>query len=99
LGGVFGRKKPGSTRRLPSPTVKLLKVVPSRGTLDADNWASSGGSKAWENYQVYYDWLLQQNVFKQKLDAQEAFTNDLIDDINRFDARKVTTMAEAYKGK
>jgi len=40
-----------------------------------------------------------ENIIKQKLDAQEAFTNDLIDDINKFDAREVTAMAEAYRGK
>src|SRR5215831_6165506 len=34
-----------------------------------------------------------ENIIKQKLDAQEAFTNDLIDDINKFDAREVTAMA------
>jgi hypothetical protein len=43
--------------------------------------------------------LLQQNVIKQKLAAQEAFTNELIDDINKFDATEVTAMARAYKGK
>jgi NitT/TauT family transport system ATP-binding protein len=51
------------------------------------------------NYQAYYDWLLVQNVIKQKLDAKEAFTNELIDDINTFDAAEVTAMAEAYKAK
>jgi hypothetical protein len=36
-------------------------------------------------------------VIKQKLDAKEAFTNELIDDINKFDAAEVTAMAQAYK--
>jgi hypothetical protein len=44
------------------------------------------------NDQAYYDWLLQQNVIKQKLDAKEAFTNELIDDINKLDAAEVTAM-------
>jgi ABC-type lipoprotein export system ATPase subunit len=42
------------------------------------------------NDQAYYDWLLQQNVIKQKLDAKEAFTNELIEDINKLDAAEVT---------
>ena len=56
-------------------------------------WGESVGA----NYQAYYDWLLQQNVIKQKLDAKEAFTNELIDDINKFDTAEVTAMAQAYK--
>jgi hypothetical protein len=51
------------------------------------------------NYQAYYDWLLQQNVIKQKLNAKEAFSNELIDDINQLDAAEVTAMAKAYKAK
>jgi len=34
-----------------------------------------------------------------KLDAKEAVTNDLIDEINKFDATEITAMAKAYKGK
>jgi NitT/TauT family transport system substrate-binding protein len=80
--------------------VKLLKARAESWSLDADKagvkrWGESVGA----NYQAYYDWLLQQNVIKQKLDAQEAFTNELIDDINKFDATEVTAMAQAYKGK
>ena len=80
--------------------VKLLNARAQSWTLDADNmglkwWGESIG----ETYQAYYDWLLQQNVIKQTFDAQEAFSNDLIDDINEYDAREVTAMAEAYKGK
>jgi NitT/TauT family transport system substrate-binding protein len=80
--------------------VKLLKARAESWSLDADKagvkrWGESVGA----NYQAYYDWLLQQNVIKQKLDAQEAFTNELIDDINKFDATEVTAMAHAYKGK
>jgi len=80
--------------------VTLLNARAQSWTLDADNmglkwWGESIG----ETYQAYYDWLLQQNVIKQTFDAQEAFSNDLIDDINEYDAREVTAMAEAYKGK
>jgi ABC-type transport system involved in cytochrome bd biosynthesis fused ATPase/permease subunit len=66
---------------------------------DGEFMAIVGPAGCGANYQAYYDWLLQQNVIKQKLDAQEAFTNDLIDDINKFDAAEVTEMAKAYKGK
>jgi NitT/TauT family transport system substrate-binding protein len=80
--------------------VKLLNARAQSWSLDADKagvkrWGESVGA----NYQAYYDWLLQQNVIKQKLDAQEVFTNELIDDINKFDATEVTAMAKAYKGK
>jgi hypothetical protein len=80
--------------------VKLLNARAQSWSLDADRagvkrWGESVGA----NYQAYCDWLLQQNVIKQKLAAQEAFTNELIDDINKFDATEVTAMARAYKGK
>jgi len=80
--------------------VKLLEARAKSWSLDADNmgvkrWGESVGA----NYQAYYDWLLQQNVIKQKLDAKEAFTNELIDDINKFDVAEVTALAKAYQAK
>ena len=38
-------------------------------------------------------------VLKQKIDANELVTNDLIDDINKFDAAEVTKLAKDYKAK
>jgi hypothetical protein len=80
--------------------VKLLKARAQSWSLDADQmgvkrWGESVGA----NYQAYYDWLLQQNVIKHKLEAADAFTNELVEDINKFDAAEVTAMAKDYKTK
>ena len=79
--------------------VKLLKARAQSWSLDADNMGvKPWGEGAGANHQAYYDGLLQQNVINQ-LDANEAFTVDLIDDINKFDAKRSTAMAKVYKGK
>ena len=62
----------------------------------AANWPpEAGGVKKWgensiENYDKYVDFLVANGVLKQKIDAKELVTNDLIDDINKFDAAEVT---------
>jgi NitT/TauT family transport system substrate-binding protein len=58
-------------------------------------WGESVGA----NYQAYYDWLAGQKVIKQKIDAKDVFTNELIDDINNFNAAEVVAAAKAYKTK
>jgi NitT/TauT family transport system substrate-binding protein len=76
-------------------------------TLDARarNWRYEPvGGKRWgdnvqANYQSYMDWLLAQGVIKQKTDANDIVTNDLLDDINKFDVAAVTAEAKAYKAK
>src|SRR5262249_2030519 len=97
---IFPQTKPTGIDEATALTneVKLLKARAQSWSLDADKmgvkrWGESVGA----NYQGYYDWLLQQNVIRQKLDAKDAFTNELIDDINMFDAAEVTAMARAYK--
>ena len=97
---IFPQTKPTGIDEVTAPAkeVKLLQARAQSWSLDADKmgvkrWGESVGV----NYQAYYDWLLQQNVIKQKLDAKEAFTNELIDDINKFDTAEVTAMAQAYK--
>jgi NitT/TauT family transport system substrate-binding protein len=49
------------------------------------------------NYRDYADFLLKWGIIKQKIDGGELITNELIDEINRFDAAKVTAEARAYK--
>ena len=72
----------------------------SPGASTQTRWASSvGGESVGANYQAYYDWLLEQKVIKQKLDAKDVYTNELIDDINSFNAAEVIAMAKAYKMK
>jgi len=69
----------------------------------AANWPpEAGGVKKWgenslENYDKYIDFLVENGVLKQKIDAKELVTNDLIDDINHFDAADIEKQAKAYK--
>jgi NitT/TauT family transport system substrate-binding protein len=69
----------------------------------AVNWQLEPvGAKRWgdnvqENYQKYMDWLLAQGVIKQKTNATDITTNELLDDINAFDAAAITAQAKAYK--
>jgi NitT/TauT family transport system substrate-binding protein len=61
-----------------------------------------GGVKRWGenselNYASYMDFLLKWGVIKQKVDVKDVVTNELIDDINKFDASKVVAEAKAYK--
>jgi NitT/TauT family transport system substrate-binding protein len=71
----------------------------------AANWPpSAGGVKKWgensiDNYNRYVDFLVANGVLKTKVDAKELVTNDLIDDINKFDATDIEKQAKAYKAK
>jgi NitT/TauT family transport system substrate-binding protein len=55
------------------------------------------GESSEKNYRDYADFLVKWGVLKQKVDASDLMTNELIDDINKFDAPKVTAEAKAYK--
>ncbi len=69
------------------------------------NWKlDKAGVKRWgenseKNYAAYADFMLKWGIIKQKVDGRDLITNDLIDDINRFDAAKITAEAKAYKAK
>jgi NitT/TauT family transport system substrate-binding protein len=63
--------------------------------VDGKRW----GDNVERNYQTYLDWLLAQGVIKVKTDAKDVITNELLDDVNRFDADAVRTAAKAYKAK
>lgn len=71
----------------------------------AVNWGlEKAGVKRWgenslTNYSAYIDFLLKQGIIKQKVDAAELVTNDLIDDINTFDAAKIAAEARAYRAR
>jgi hypothetical protein len=41
---------------------------------------------------------VKNGVLKEKAKATDLVTNDLIDDINKFDAGEIEKMAKAYKG-
>jgi NitT/TauT family transport system substrate-binding protein len=70
----------------------------------ARSWRlESVGAKRWgdnllENYQAYVDFLLKNGVLKEKANANDLVTNDLIDDINKFDVNAIEAMAKGWKG-
>jgi NitT/TauT family transport system substrate-binding protein len=70
----------------------------------ARSWRlESVGAKKWgdnsvENYGAYIDFLVKNGVLKEKAATMDLITNDLIEDINRFDQGEIEKMAKAYKG-
>jgi len=75
------------------------KVLQARIT----NWKlEKAGVKRWgenseTNYAAYAVFLLKWGVIKDKVDAKDLITNELIDEINKFDASKIAAEAKAYK--
>src|SRR5882724_1939895 len=75
------------------------KVLQARIT----NWKlEKAGVKRWgenseANYAAYAVFLLKWGVIKEKVDAKDLVTNELIDEINKFDAGKIVAEAKAYK--
>src|SRR4029079_6906344 len=71
----------------------------------AANWPpSAGGVKKWgensvDNYNRYVDFLVANGVLKSKIDASELVTNDMIDDITKFNTATIQKQAKAYKPK
>jgi NitT/TauT family transport system substrate-binding protein len=75
------------------------KVLQARIT----NWKlEKAGVKRWgesseTNYAAYAVFLLKWGVIKDKVEAKDLITNELIDEINQFDAGKIVAEAKAYK--
>ena len=71
----------------------------------ARNWPpQAGGVSLWgensvANYQAYLDFLLKNGVLKQAADAKDLVTNDLIDEINKFDANAIAALAKGHQAK
>jgi NitT/TauT family transport system substrate-binding protein len=63
--------------------------------VDGTRW----GDNVEKNYQDYLTWLLAQGVIKEKTDAKDIVTNELLDEIDKFDPAAVTAEAKAYKAK
>ncbi len=67
------------------------------------NWRlEAGGATKWgesvtANYQAYLDWLLKAGVLKEKSNASDLITNDLIDEINAFDVAAIQKQAKDWK--
>ena len=70
----------------------------------AKSWRlESVGAKKWgenlvQNYDAYSEFLFKNGVLKEKIPGTDLVTNDLIDDINKFDANEIVQMAKGYKG-
>jgi NitT/TauT family transport system substrate-binding protein len=70
----------------------------------AKSWRlESVGAKKWgdnsmENYGAYVDFLVKNGLLKEKTATTDLITNDLIDDINKFDVKEIEAMAKGWKG-
>ena len=68
----------------------------------ARSWRlESGGVSRWgenseANYAAYVDFLVQNGVLKEKIAVGDLITNDLIDDINKFNPNEIGTLAKNY---
>jgi NitT/TauT family transport system substrate-binding protein len=63
---------------------------------------AAGGVTKWgENsipsYDAYVDFLVKNGVLKVQVPATDLVTNELIEDINKFDENEITALAKAYK--
>jgi NitT/TauT family transport system substrate-binding protein len=54
------------------------------------------GESSEVNYRDYIDFLVKWGVLKQKVETSDLITNELIEEINRLDAKKVAADAKAY---
>jgi NitT/TauT family transport system substrate-binding protein len=76
-----------------------VKVLSAR----MEHWKlAPAGVKQWGenstvNYRDYVAFMLKWNIIKQQIDSNDLITNELIDEMNKFDAAKVTAEAKAYK--
>ncbi len=78
-----------------------VKVLEAR----IQNWKlEKGGVSKWgesseQNYAGYVEFLHKWGILRNKVAARELITNDLISEINDFDAAKVISEAKAYKAR
>ena len=69
----------------------------------AEHWKlEAGGVKRWgessiNDFDAYEDFLVRWKVVKEKVPATDLVTNDLIEDVNRFDAARIAAEARAAK--
>src|SRR3954468_14396520 len=70
----------------------------------AKSWRlESVGAKKWgenlvPNYEKYAECLFKNGVLKQPVSGGDLITNDLIDEINKFDAKEIEAQAKGWKG-
>ena len=63
--------------------------------VDGKRW----GDNVEKNYQAYLDWLQAQGVIKTRTDVKDVITNELLDEVNKFNADAIRSEAKAYKAK
>ena len=67
------------------------------------NWKlEKAGVKRWgesseANYAAYADFLFKWGIIKEKVGVNDLISNELIEEINRFDANKIVGAAKVYK--
>ena len=70
----------------------------------AKSWQlESVGAKRWgdnltDNYTAYVEFLVKNGLLKEKIATGDLITNDLIDDINKFDPAEIEKQAKGWKG-
>jgi NitT/TauT family transport system substrate-binding protein len=81
-----------------SDDVKVLRARITNWRLEnaaVKRWGESSEARCAE----YLDFLLKWGVIKEKLSVQDLFTNELIDEINRFDSNRIVADAKVYRFK
>ncbi len=69
----------------------------------AEHWKlEAGGVKRWgessvKDFDAYEDFLVKWKVIEAKVPASEMVTNELIDEVNRFDPSQIAAQAKAWK--
>lgn len=76
--------------------VKTLEARAKNWRLDAGG-VTKWGENSEANYGAYVDFLVKNGVLKEKIAVSDLITNELIADINKFDAAAIARMAKNYK--
>ena len=63
--------------------------------VDGKRW----GDNVEANYRAYLEWLIAQGVVKTRVDVKDLITDELLDDVNKFDADAIRKDARAFKAK
>jgi len=76
--------------------VKVLQARIPNWRLEKSG-VSRWGQSSEANYAEYLDFLLKWGVIGAKVRTEDVITNDLIDEINRFDTKKIALDAKAFR--
>ncbi len=63
--------------------------------VDGKRW----GDNVEANYRAYLEWLIAQGIVKTRVDVKDLITDELLDDVNKFDAEAIRKDARAFKAK